>query len=42
MPINYPGKNLSTREKVGGAIIWGTFIVIGIGLLWWMSVASGD
>jgi hypothetical protein len=42
MPINYPGKTLSTREKVGAALIWGTAIVVGIGLLWWMSWAAGD
>jgi hypothetical protein len=42
MPINYPGSTLSTREKVLGAVIWGTAIVVGIGLLWWMSWAAGD
>jgi hypothetical protein len=42
MTTSHQPAKLTNREKVLGAAIWGTFIVIGIGLLYWMSWASGD
>jgi hypothetical protein len=41
MPINHPDKKLTTREKVLGALIWGSFIAIGIAVLYEMDVLVG-
>jgi hypothetical protein len=42
MPISHPDKKLTTREKALGTLIWGTFIAIGVGILYAMSLMSGD
>jgi len=41
MPMKHAAK-LITRERVLGALIWGTFIVIGVGLFYGMRLMSGD
>jgi hypothetical protein len=41
MPNGRPRKPLTRRELVLGALLWGTFIVIGIGILYGMDVLVG-
>jgi hypothetical protein len=41
MPNGHPRKPLTRREWALGALLWGTFIVIGIGALYGMDVLVG-